>query len=140
MQIKADPNPPKAHADHAEITQVLIDRIRNRLESMEDIPADECRMLVELQNERAGWLRVSITDCDCGVPAEQQSKGFRAFVTTKPDGLGLGLSLCKTIIESRSGRLRYKPASPTGSKLSFLLPSEERVFEAAISALFPLEL
>lgn len=71
MQIKADPNPPKAHADHAEITQVLIDRIRSRLESMEDIPADECRMLVELQNERAGWLRVSITHRDCGVSAEQ---------------------------------------------------------------------
>ncbi len=139
IQIEADPNPPKAYADRAEITQVLIDLIRNGLEAMENIPADERRMLVELRSERAGWLRVSITDCGCGVSAEQQPKLFQAFETTKPEGLGLGLSLCKTIVESHSGRLWYKPASPKGSTLSFLLPSEERVFEPTMAALSPLE-
>ncbi len=139
IETETDPNPPMAYADRAEITQVLIDLIRNGLEAMESTPTDERRMLVELRNERAGWLRVSITDCGCGVSAEQQPKLFHAFETTKPEGLGLGLSLCKTIIESHSGRLWYKPASPKGSTLSFLLPSEERVFEPTMSVLPHLE-
>lgn len=139
IETESDPHPPMAYADRAEITQVLIDLIRNGLESMENVPADERRMLVELRNERAGWLRVSVTDCGCGVSVEQQPKLFRAFETTKPDGLGLGLSLCKTIIESHSGRLWYKPASPKGATMSFLLPSEERVFEPTVPALPPLE-
>ncbi len=139
IEIESDPNPPMAYADRAEITQVLIDLIRNGLEAMEKVPADERRMLVELRNERAGWLRVSVTDCGCGVSAEQQPKLFHAFETTKPDGLGLGLSLCKTIIESHSGRLWYTPASPNGATMSFLLPSEERVFEPTVPGLPPLE-
>lgn len=128
IDVETDSNPPKAFADRSEITQVLIDLIRNGLEAMADIPGEERRMLVELRNERAGWLRISVSDNGCGVSAEQQPKLFHAFETTKPDGLGLGLSLCKTIIESHSGRLWYKSATPRGSTFSFLLPSEERVF------------
>ena len=135
IDIDPDPNAPKAYADRAEITQVLIDLLRNGLESMENVPAEERRILVELRNERAGWLRISITDRGCGVKTEQQPKLFRAFETTKPDGLGLGLSLCKTIVESHSGRLWFKPASPCGSTFSFLLPSEERVFEPTVPAI-----
>ena len=139
IRTEADPNPPRAYADRSEITQAMIDLIRNGLESMENVPDAEREMSVELRSERAGWLRISITDRGCGVTAEQQSKLFRAFETTKPDGLGLGLSLCKTIIESHSGRLWYKPAEPCGSTFSFLLPSEERVFEPTVPAIPRLE-
>jgi signal transduction histidine kinase len=132
IHTESDPSPPKAYADRSEITQVLIDLIRNGLEAMEDTPAAERRMLVELRSERAGWLRVSVTDFGCGVSVERQPQLFRAFETTKPNGLGLGLSLCKTIIESHSGRLWYSAASPKGSTFSFLLPSEERVFEPTV--------
>ncbi len=139
IRTESDPSPPKAYADRSEITQALIDLIRNGLESMENVPDAERQMSVELRSERAGWLRISITDRGCGVTAEQQPKLFRAFETTKPDGLGLGLSLCKTIIESHSGRLWYKPAEPCGSTFSFLLPSEERVFEPTVPAIPRLE-
>ena len=139
IRTESDPNPPRAYADRSEITQAMIDLIRNGLESMENVPDAEREMSVELRSERAGWLRISITDRGCGVTAEQQPKLFRAFETTKPDGLGLGLSLCKTIIESHSGRLWYKPAEPCGSTFSFLLPSEERVFEPTVPAIPRLE-
>lgn len=139
IQIETDPAPPKAFADRSEITQVLIDLIRNGLEAMADIPDEERAMLVELRSERAGWLRISVTDNGCGVSIEQKPKLFHAFETTKPDGLGLGLSLCKTIVESHSGRLWYKSATPRGSTFSFLLPSEERVFEPTLPAIPRLE-
>ena len=139
IDIEADSNSPKAYADRSEITQVLIDLIRNGLEAMENVPDEERRMLVELRNERAGWLRVSVTDWGCGVATEHQPNLFRAFQTTKPDGLGLGLSLCKTIIESHSGRVWFKPGSPCGATFSFLLPSEERVFEPTVPPIPRLE-
>ena len=139
IHIETDQVRPKAFADRAEITQVLIDLCRNGLEAMEETPAAERRLVVELRNERAGWLHVSVTDCGCGVPAERQPKLFHAFETTKPDGLGLGLSLCKTIIESHNGRLWYQPASPRGSTFHFLLPSEERIFESSEPAAALLE-
>ena len=139
IDIETDLNTPKAYVDRSEITQVLIDLIRNGLEAMENVPDEERRMLVELRKERAGWLRVSVTDWGCGVATEHQPNLFRAFQTTKPDGLGLGLSLCKTIIESHSGRLWFKSGSPCGSTFSFLLPSEERVFEPTVPPIPRLE-
>jgi two-component system sensor kinase FixL len=139
VHIEADDSRPNAFADCAEITQVLIDLIRNGLEAMEGLPSAERRLLVELRSQRAGWLRISVTDCGCGVSEEQRSKLFRAFETTKPDGLGLGLSLCKTIVECHGGRLWHEPATPRGSSFHILLPSEDRVFQASPRATHPLE-
>ncbi|MBC7817289.1 MAG: PAS domain S-box protein [Planctomycetaceae bacterium] len=130
IQLEADELRPNAFADRSEITQVLIDLIRNGLEAMEEIPAADRRLVVELRSQRAGWLRLSVMDCGCGVSEERRPKLFRAFETTKPEGLGLGLSLCKTIIESHGGQLWHEPAQPRGSIFHFLLPSEDRVFES----------
>lgn len=130
---------PRAFADRSEITQVLIDLFRNGLEAMEETPPERRRLVVELRRQRAGWLQVSVTDCGCGVLPERRPKLFRPFETTKPEGLGLGLSLCKTIIENHGGRLWYEPVTPNGSRFHFLLPSEERVFESSDPRHAPLE-
>lgn len=139
IQINVDEPRPNAFADRAEVTQVLIDLIRNGLEAMESVPYADRKLKVVLRSERAGWLRLSVTDCGCGVPEERRPKLFQAFETTKPEGLGLGLSLCKTIIEGHGGRLWYEPAQPCGSTFQFLLPSEERVFETSERPAAPLE-
>ena len=78
--------------------------------------------------------RLGLRRCD-GAPAQSLS----SLSNTKPDGLGLGLSLCKTIIESHSGRVWFKPGSPCGATFSFLLPSEERVFEPTVPPIPRLE-
>ena len=106
---------------------------------MEAMPVAERKLRVELRNQRAGWLRLSVTDCGCGVSEERRPKLFKAFETTKPEGLGLGLSLCKTIIEGHGGQLWYEPALPRGSSFHVLLPSEERVFDSSPLPAPPLE-
>ncbi|MFM9961302.1 MAG: PAS domain S-box protein [Planctomycetaceae bacterium] len=131
IHIEADETRPNAFADRSEITQVLIDLIRNAFEAMEELPIAERRLQVELRSERAGWLRLSVRDCGCGVSEAQRLKLFQAFETTKVEGLGLGLSLCKTIIEGHGGRLWHEPAQPRGSVFHVLLPSEGRVFESS---------
>lgn len=136
--VETDPDPPKAFADRAEITQVLIDLIRNGLEAMDEVPKNERRITIELRDERAGWLRVSVTDNGCGVPTERRLKLFRPFETTKPDGLGLGLSLCRTIVDSHGGKLWHVAVSP-GSTFSFLLPTQGRIFSPSHKSAPPLE-
>ncbi len=139
IQLAIDNPRPNAFADRAEITQVLIDLIRNGLEAMEGIPAADRKLQVELRNQRAGWLRLSVMDCGCGVSEERLPKLFKAFETTKPEGLGLGLSLCKTIIEGHGGQLWHEAAQPRGSIFHVLLPSEERVFDSNERPSSPLE-
>ena len=139
IQLAIDDPRPNAFADRAEITQVLIDLIRNGLEAMEEIPVADRKLRVELRNQRAGWLRLSVIDCGCGVSEERLPKLFKAFETTKSEGLGLGLSLCKTIIEGHGGQLWHEAALPCGSIFHVLLPSEERVFESSPLPSPPLE-
>ena len=67
--------------------------------------------------KRRSWLKLSITDRGNGVPDEFRPKLFKAFNTTKSEGLGLGLSLCHAIIEERhQGKLSYEAATPRGSR------------------------
>lgn len=67
-------------------------------------------------------LEVSVEDNGPGIAADNVRKILQPFVTTKPDGLGLGLSLCRTIIEDHGGELRVAPAKPRGLVASFTLP------------------
>ncbi|HLQ44755.1 MAG TPA: PAS domain S-box protein [Planctomycetaceae bacterium] len=122
--LVTDPTRPSAFADRAEITQVLLDLMRNGLEAMQDTPEHERRLTVTLGRHESGWLRLSVTDCGEGVPDEFRSKLFQAFNTTKSEGLGIGLSLCHTIIVDRhQGKLWFEPATPRGSTFHMLIPT-----------------
>ena len=112
IQLAADEPRPKAFADRAEITQVLIDLIRNGLEAMEEIPAVDRILRVELRNQRAGWLRLSVIDCGCGVSEERLPKLFKAFETTKPEGLGLRQLGQAARIRPAPGRRLADPGAP----------------------------
>jgi signal transduction histidine kinase len=109
------------------------------MQAMEGIPAAERKQRVELRNQRVGRLRLSVIECGYGVSAERLPKLFKAFETTKPEGLDLGLSLCKAIFEGHGGQLWYDPALPHGAVFHVLLPSEERVFEPNTRPLAHLE-
>ena len=125
--VDADPDCPRAYADRAEITQVLLDLFRNAIEAMQETPPDQRRIDVTLREnqDEPGLVRLSISDHGCGFPDHFESKMFKAFNSTKPDGLGLGLSLCHTVVvERHRGELEYEPTSPCGATFHILLPAE----------------
>jgi signal transduction histidine kinase len=68
---------------------------------------------------------VSVTDQGVGITKQQQETLFHPFYTTKPSGMGLGLSICETIIEAHNGKLSYSPGKPKGSVFSFTLPAQK---------------
>ena len=105
--------------DKIQIQQVLINLLRNAVEAMAG--ASVRKLTVTSRDELAGFVQVSIADTGPGVAPEIASQLFRAFVSTKTEGMGLGLSICRTIVEANGGRIWYEPGRDGGSVFHFTL-------------------
>jgi two-component system sensor histidine kinase DctS len=118
---------PPALADHLMLEQVLLNLIRNGMEAMAATPQAQRILKVSAQAGR-GEIVVTIADSGCGIAPEAREKLFTAFFTTKPEGMGVGLSICRSIIEFHRGRLwaEDNASAPSGSGtiFTFTLPLE----------------
>ncbi len=106
--------------DRVHIQQVLVNLLRNAGEALAAQPAPG--VVIEAKIDRAGFVTVSVADNGPGVPAETAEKLFQPFVTTKSNGMGIGLSLCRSIVESNGGKIGFKPNEPHGAVFFFTLP------------------
>lgn len=105
--------------DKVQIQQVLINLMRNAVEAMSESP--ERRLSVTSLDEGNGHVRVTVADTGPGVAPEIVAQLFTAFVSTKAEGMGLGLSICRTIIEANGGRIWLEPRQDGGSAFHFTL-------------------
>ena len=83
------------------------------------------RSLVGARRKRKGAVEIAVTDLGPGVAAEVKDIIFEPFVTTKPDGMGMGLSISRSIVESHGGTLRMGHNTPSGAVFFFELPTVE---------------
>jgi len=124
----AIPALPPIPADRLMLEQVLLNLIRNGLEAMNGTPEEHRRLHIAI-NIEATELRVSVADQGSGIAPEIRDKLFTAFFTTKPEGMGVGLSICRSIIEFHRGRLwaedNLQSASGSGTIFAFTLPLED---------------
>ena len=121
VQIGTNPNLPRVMADRVQVQQVLLNLIRNAMESMEGQPIRELSVQAEAVE---GAIVVSVADTGAGMAADVEARLFQPFVTTKREGMGIGLSVCRTIIEAHGGRL-WMERNPTGGTIfRFKLPAE----------------
>jgi two-component system, LuxR family, sensor histidine kinase DctS len=118
-----------AWADRIMLEQVLLNLSRNGFEAMSDMPSDD--RVLELtarprhDDERGERVQISVIDRGRGVPPEVVPQLFNAFFTTKSEGMGLGLSLCRTVIEQHGGQLQYRERPAGGSIFTFDLPRRD---------------
>ena len=111
--------------DPLQIQQVVLNLLKNGLDAMQDLPVDQRRLHITLERE-GDMLRVAVRDFGRGLAPETREHLFEAFFTTKPDGLGLGLSICATIVEAHGGRLSASPPSEgAGMVFTFTLPTHD---------------
>lgn len=117
---------PAVMADSLLVEQVLMNLLRNGVEAMQAIPAAERRLAVKVAPHGESQLKVEIADTGPGVAARDAERIFDPFFTTKKGGLGLGLGICRSIIEGHGGRLWHEPGSARGAVFAFSLPVESR--------------
>jgi len=113
-------------ADRVQLQQVILNLVMNAVDAMESI-GDRPRVLrVKTQMQASTGVQVSIADTGSGIDPEKASRIFDSFFTTKPQGTGMGLSICRSIVETYKGRLWVSPGVPNGSEFHFFLPIDSR--------------
>ncbi|MGB6399555.1 MAG: ATP-binding protein, partial [Bradyrhizobium sp.] len=113
---------PRVQGDRVQLQQVLLNLILNAIEAMRDIGEDERELLVSSRTEPDG-VSVEVRDSGPGFVPAALERVFEAFYTTKPGGLGLGLSICRSIIEAHGGRLSASGNEGPGATFQFTLPA-----------------
>jgi PAS domain S-box-containing protein len=113
---------PRVQGDRVQLQQVLLNLIINAIEAMRDVAEEERELLISSRNEPDG-VSVEVRDSGPGFAPAALERVFEAFYTTKPGGLGLGLSICRSIIEAHNGRLWASPNVPRGAIFGFIAPA-----------------
>ena len=135
---------PDLMCDPILIEQVLLNLLKNAAEAIDSAGRPASRRHIELRvvprhtPEEGGVIEFSVTDTGPGLPDEVIARLYEAFFSTKADGMGIGLSLCRSIVESHRGRIKaqnlYNGAAVTGCRFAFTLPVETtaRLDESAL--------
>ena len=117
--------------DRTMVEQVLLNLARNGMQAM-DHPGCQTRVLTLTVKRAAsslshGWIEFSVGDLGVGISPEVAQQLFTPFFTTKSEGMGLGLSLCRTVVEQHGGHLEFVPNAPQGTLFRFTLPTASEV-------------
>jgi two-component system, LuxR family, sensor kinase FixL len=123
VQIRVDPHCNHVFVDRIQIQQVLFNLIRNAIEAMMDSPLRS--LTVSSTPQPDGFITVSIEDTGTGIEEKLAAQLFQPFVTSKRMGMGIGLSICLTIVEAHGGRIWFEPGAEGGTIFRFTLPTAE---------------
>jgi PAS domain S-box-containing protein len=119
-------NLPAVMADRIQIQQVILNLAVNAIEAMKDSASHDRNLLVVSEEDDSGDVKVAMHDTGPGLPMESSDRVFESFYTTKVEGMGMGLAICRTIVETYGGRIRASQNTPRGAVFQFALPGTRR--------------
>jgi two-component system sensor kinase FixL len=123
VTMRFDPKADRVVADRVQIQQVVINLLRNAIDAMRGAPAP--RLEVRLEAGASGFALVTVSDTGSGLSQEVLARLFEPFMTTKKDGMGVGLSICRTIVEAHGGAIWANNNDGAGATFAFTLPQAE---------------
>ena len=113
------------HGDRVQLQQVVLNLLLNAVEAMGSREPGARELLISTEQDHTGVL-VAVRDSGPGIDAKHLERVFEAFYTTKSSGVGMGLSICRSIIDAHGGRLWAEANEPRGAVFQFTLPSVEK--------------
>jgi len=123
VQIALDPTASQVFVDRIQVQQVLVNLIRNAIDAMVESPRRCLRITTSSQDNT--FARVTVSDTGTGISEPIAEQLFQPFVTSKKAGMGIGLSICRTIVEAHGGRIWFEAGPEGGTAFSFTLPISE---------------
>ncbi|HKR90664.1 PAS domain S-box protein [Novosphingobium sp.] len=124
FEVHLDPGAEELLVDRIQVQQVLLNLIRNAVEAMEEVPFKRLE-ISSSATDRDGMVQVTVADSGPGLAPKAMEQLFQPFVTTKANGMGLGLSICRTIVEAHGGRIWAGTSGLGGTAFHFTLPQAE---------------
>ena len=118
---------PDVEAAPIQIQQVLLNLIMNALDAVEALPLAERRIIISTRSLKRKIAEVSVRDFGTGLPADRAEKVFDHFFSTKAEGMGMGLTIARSIVEAHAGRLVAEDAKGGGARFFFHLPAAQRL-------------
>jgi two-component system sensor kinase FixL len=123
LRVDCEPGLPTVQGDRVQLQQVLVNLIRNALDAVQAAGRPAGGVQVDAKLAAGGSeVAIAVRDTGTGIPVQLRDKLFEPFATTKPDGIGLGLSISRTIVAAHGGALRLVMTGPEGSEFRFTLP------------------
>lgn len=123
VQVQLDPDADLVFVDRIQIQQVLTNLIRNAIDAM--IDSSQRSLVIRTVAEPDEFVTVTVEDTGPGISESVAAELFQPFVTSKSSGMGIGLSICRTIVESHGGRIWFETRQGGGTAFHFTLPSAE---------------
>jgi PAS domain S-box-containing protein len=127
LRMELTPALPLVLADRIHLQQVIINLVINGIEAMQAATDRPRKLVIRSQQDEGYLVLVTVEDCGDGISTENADRLFDAFFTTKSSGMGMGLSICRSIIEAHGGRVWAAPRFPRGAAFHFTLPIHQEV-------------
>jgi PAS domain S-box-containing protein len=126
LALKLDEQSQNILIDEIQIQQVLVNLIRNAIDAMQETPTTQRKLTVSTRSLQNGEVEVTVSDAGKGLSQDELLQIFNAFFSTKQEGMGMGLSISRSIVEAHDGRLRAEPNNGPGMTFAFTIPQGVR--------------
>jgi two-component system sensor kinase FixL len=122
MSLELAPDLPRVRGDRVQLQQVVLNLVLNGLEAMRPPGAGARTLVIRTARNGAGSVRVAVQDSGTGIEEKDTDRIFQPLYTTKPEGLGMGLAIARTIVDAHGGRLVAENSESGGATVHFTLP------------------
>jgi len=122
VRAELDENLPALTADRVQLQQVMFNLVTNAVDAMSAVVGRDRILRIKSEHRESEGVLITIEDSGTGIAPENIDRLFKSFFTTKTNGMGMGLAICQSIVESHGGRLSASPAHPHGAAFKIVLP------------------
>ena len=123
VQLRLDPNLPRVPANEPQLRELILNLVNNAADAMRETPGRAAMLSIATTALDASRIEIAVSDTGTGIDERDTERIFEAFYTTKAGGMGMGLALCRTIVERHGGTLSVSQGTPHGSVFRVVLPS-----------------